>query len=170
MKRIACLITLILFSCSFVIAQEPKPVEPELIGVFYYLTPKTNSLAQLERQTAKVKQSGLVHVTVYGEIKGEKSPLRIKQGDKLFLLAKLATDPSKFKLYTAQIKKGNRQLVVAKVSEFGGATSGADVIAFEVTKSGDSYKFFVPRDLPPGEYMINADDSNDVFCFGIDPK
>lgn len=168
-------VTLLLFSCSFAVAQDTKVVEPQTIGVIYHLNPSSQMLAELERQTAKTKTKvralGFGGAKSVAEIKGEQSTLRLKSGPKPEFVVQLANgvDPNKIQLYLFEVKDGKRQVLVGSATMFGGK-SGPGPIKVNVTRHGQySYKFSPVDDLIPGEYGFNAGDSNDVFSFAVDP-
>lgn len=141
-----------------------KVREPEAIGVFYWLN--NGSLVQLERQTAVIK----VMFRETAELKGERSPIRIKSGQKQEFIVQLANgvDPNKYSLNQFKVKNGKRQVVLTKAMLLG-AKSEVNTIFFNVSKYGSrSYKIVPAETLPPGEYGFNPSESDDVFCFGID--
>jgi hypothetical protein len=49
--------------------------------------------------------------------------------------------------------------------------SRPEAIQIYIAKAGESsYALTLPPNLQPGEYSFSPRDSNDVFCFGIDPS
>lgn len=168
--------------CCTALGQEIKKVqEPEYLGIFFLLEPSTGNLIPLERQTAeskvKVKAMGFGGGESSLEIKGEKSPVRFKEGQKLefvVLVSSQQIDPQGIiQFFSLESKKGKRRLMLAKASSMG--MSGKSVmseraIPFNAAKYGtSSFKISPAQDLPPGEYTLGAPGNNDGFCFGIDP-
>jgi hypothetical protein len=156
-----------------VFAQDKKVTEPETIGVLYLLDSNaTNSLISLERQVAQGTSGGFFKVTIAAEVDGKKSNVRLKADQKPEFVVSLpnGVDPNKFKLYLFGIKKGKRQIIIKEARAFGGVTEPGTIL-FDIGKYGtSSYKFVPSQSLPPGEYGFSANDSNVVFCFGIDEE
>lgn len=156
----------------FVLAQSEKTSvapEPEVLGVLYYLDTAKSSLVPLERQAAKAS-SGILHASA--EIKLERSVVRINAGAGQDFVVSLASgvDPKKFELFPMEVKKGKRRTVTASAKMFS-VESGKSTIALEIKRNGStSYKLSPAQRLPAGEYCFSPADSDEAFCFGIDPK
>ena len=144
-----------------------KITEPDIIGVFYLLNSTDGTLTQLERQMAVSRAA----FRATAELKGDKSPVRIKNGQKQEFIIQLANgvDPSGYSLYQFIVKNGKRYVVLATGTLFG-AKSEVSTLPFNVTRYGlKSYKFEPAENLPPGEYAFNPPgESNNSFCFGVD--
>jgi hypothetical protein len=182
-KRSIAFATCLFLVLSYVVfGQEVKKVqEPEYLGIFYLLDLSTGNLTPLERQTAetkvKVKAMGYGGAKSTVEFKGEKSPVRFKEGQKLefvVLVSSQQIDPQGIiQFFSLESKNGKRQLVIAKASSMG--MSGKSVMSeravpFNASKYGtSSFKITPAQNLPPGEYTLSAPGNNDGFCFGIDP-
>jgi hypothetical protein len=143
-------------------AQDKKIAEPETIGVLYYIDSVAGSLVPLERQVAKTR-SGIRALSA--QINDEKSPVRLTSQTPEFVVRLAAgVDPTKFKLTPFTKTKGKRELklaTLAGVKHF--------ELPCEVTKFGESsYKIKAAKELVIGEYGFSANDSNEVFAFGID--
>jgi hypothetical protein len=170
---------------------ESKQVnEPEYLGAFFLLDPATGGLTPLERQTgeqnAKVKGMGFGGAEFSMEIRGEKSPLRFKEGQKIefvVLVSSHQIDPQQVvQLIALESKKGMRKLLVLKAGLSMGKSLGSEgSVPFLASKYGKSSLKIVPsQDLFPGEYSFSISGSpsgqnllpglgsKDVFCFGID--
>lgn len=171
---------LLLIFCHAAFGQEVKKVqEPEYLGVFFLLDSSTGNLVPLERQTpvSKTKAAGLDGMKSTIEIKGEKSPIRFKEGQKLefvVLVSSQQTDPQGIlQFFSLESKNGKRQLLIAKRSSMGTTvktTANERAVPFNATKYGtSSFKITSAQNLPPGEYTLGAPGNNDGFCFGIDP-
>lgn len=172
----------VLLLLSFVVAQEPqKAQEPEYLGIFYLLDSLTGNLVPLERQTPdykmKVKAMGFGGGESLLEFKGEKSPMRFKEGQKLefvVLVSSQQIDPQSIvQFFALQPKSGKRRLSIAKASSMGmsgKSTMNEKAVSFNAAKYGtSSFKITPAQNLPPGEYAISTTSANDGFCFGIDP-
>ncbi|MCI0350764.1 MAG: hypothetical protein L0Z53_15170, partial [Acidobacteriales bacterium] len=98
---------LILCACGL-LAQEPKALEPELLGVVYYLDSDKGQLVPLERQAARQATSG--GGFFFGQYKrrikvdGAKSPIRFAQGQKL----EFVVSGGELQLYPLESKKDRR--------------------------------------------------------------
>jgi hypothetical protein len=162
--------------CQVAVGQEAKKVqEPDYLGVFFSLDSNTGNLSPLERQTPEAKwKSGLGGVESSLEFKGERSPVRFKQGQRLefvVLVSSQQMDPQGLvQFLSLEAKKGKRRLVTGKSALFGGKTSISEkAIAFNAAKYGtSSFKITPAQNLPPGEYTLSQPDTDDGFCFGID--
>jgi hypothetical protein len=151
-------------------AQENKVVEPETIGIIFWRDPATNALVPLDRETISVKASpGFFKASAKLRVNGVAARLRL-QNQKPEFIVQLANgvDPNKIKLYLLKVDGGKRVTTVATASAFG-STSQLQTLPFDVTKYGqNSYKLTPSQPLVPGEYVLNATDSTDAFCFAID--
>src|SRR5690348_15498198 len=58
-----------------------KPIEPESIGVFYYLDSSTQTLKRLPQEDFRRHSSGFSSVTTSIRVSGESSSLRVAKGD-----------------------------------------------------------------------------------------
>jgi hypothetical protein len=176
---VVCLVFLL---SSDLFAQEAKKVqEPEYLGIFFLLDSATGSLIPLERQPAEHKATTKVLGWGGGksiiEIKGEKSPIRFKEGRKLEFVVRVSSqlvDPmSILQLFSLESKKGNRQLVTTKAGCMGISIKrvmNEKMVPFNSAKYGESsFKITPAQNLSPGEYTLGAPGTNDGFCFGIDP-
>lgn len=181
-RRLACATCLLLILCHAVLGQEVRKVqEPEYLGIFFLLDSSTGNLIPLERQTPeykiKLKAMGFGGGKSLLEIRGEKSPVRFKEGQKLefvVLVSSQQTDPQgSLQFFSLESLKGKRQLTMAKAN----LTSTTDksvvserAVPFNATKYGtSSFKITSAQNLPPGEYTLGATGTKDGFCFGIDP-
>jgi hypothetical protein len=171
---------LLLTFCYPVFGQDAKKVqEPEYLGVFFLLESSTGNLVPLERQTPeiKTKAAGIDGWKRTVEIRGDKSPVRFKEGQKLefvVLVSSQQTDPQGIlRLFSLESTKGKRQMVLAKTNSMGTSTKtvmSEKAVPFNATKYGtSSFKITPAQNLPPGEYLLDAPGTHDEFCFGIDP-
>jgi hypothetical protein len=180
--RLASAICLLLILCHAVFGQEVRRVqEPEYLGIFFLLDSSTGNLVPLERQTpegkVKVKAMGFGGGESVLEIKGEKSPIRFKEGHTLefvVLVSSQQIDPQgSLQFFSLESKKGKRQLILAKAGSMGRSgksTMSEKAVPFNATKYGtSSFKITPVQNLPPGEYTLSTSGTNAGFCFGIDP-
>lgn len=161
-------VTLLLCSVP-VKSQDRTLLEPASIGAFYYLDSAKNSLVPLEKQIATAKKRGLIKEEIVVEIRGEKASLRLKIGQPIEFVLSLPNgiDPNKYQLASFKVKKGKREAILAE-STFAGNKGNPVFIPYNVTKYGNAYKFTPMQALPVGEYAFSPNESNDVFCFGVD--
>jgi len=157
-----------------------KTQEPEYDFVYHYLDQASGSLVALERQTPSV--SFKTKFMGYGggkstyEVRGGRSTVRFKAGDKIELVVRgipATVDPATvITLVRFDAKKDKRELVIAKVGAMGlgSKTMNPDAGGLPInTVRYGSYSLKIsPADsLAPGEYGIIS--TNQFFCFGIDP-
>lgn len=180
-RRLAFAACLLVILCHAVYAQETKKVqEPEYLGTFFLVDSDTGNLIPLERQTGeskvKIKAMGFGGGEGAIEFKGEKSPVRFKEGQKLefvVLVASQQTDPQTvIQFFSLESKKGKRRLLIAKASFIGtssGTVTSKSAVPFNAAKHGmSSFRIIPAQNLAPGEYTLSGPGTNDGFCFGID--
>jgi len=164
------------------VGQEAKKVqEPEYLGIFFSLDSSTGNLIPLERLTPeykiKTKAMGFGGAKSLLEFKGEKSPIRFKEAQKLefvVLVSSQQTDPQgSIQFVSLEPLKGKRQIIIATAnltSTTDKSVMGDRAVPFNVTKYGtSSFKISPAQNLPPGEYTLGTTGTHDGFCFGIDP-
>jgi hypothetical protein len=146
-----------------------------------------DSLVSLEQGEAQMKSKskglGFGGSESVFEMSGEKSQVRIAQGDQIRFAIKLSSmmDPgTMIKLYRFEPKKGNREaLYNSQSGPYSKKESRAGDISYNVQKSGNDVYLMLPAaSLKPGEYgflnmmMINHPGSMKmsvaVFAFGVD--
>lgn len=151
--------------------QDNRVPEPETIGVLFWRDPGTNALVPLDREIISVKASpGFFKASAKLRVNGVAARLRLNPVPPPEFIVQLANgvDPNKIKLYLLKVDGGKRVTTVATASAFG-STSQLQTLPFDVTKYGqNSYKLRPSQPLVPGEYVFNATDSTDAFCFAID--
>jgi hypothetical protein len=155
------------------VAETINPVaEPDLIDVMFFRDP-SGTLLSLEqnraldqnRGTTRRRGSGNSRQT-YWEMAGARSPVRLKSGQKMLFVIRLANgvDATTFSLFPLETKNDNRR-------------TGSDprnpaapmTLMFNVTKIGESSYGLAPaQDLAPGEYAFSPKNSDDAYCFGVD--
>jgi hypothetical protein len=111
-----------------------------------------------------------MHVSV--EINSEHSPVRLKNGAGQDFVMSLAAgvNPNKYELFPMEVQKGKRSTILA-TAKMVTSESTKTTLAVEVKRYGQgSYKLSPAQKLPAGEYCLSPSDSNENFCWGIDPK
>jgi hypothetical protein len=127
----------------------PAVVEPELIGAVYFRD-ESGQLIPLERAALQEKS-----------VAGATSPVRLKSGQALMFVAKLANgiDPNTFVLSALETSGATRRI-----------KNVDSPILLNVTKFGESSYGLTPAtDLPAGEYTFVRRDFSDSYCFSIGP-
>jgi uncharacterized protein YcfJ len=142
--------------------------EPEFIGAVY-LQNESGALIPLERKkgTRRTGQTDGTGSGAYWEMEGSKSPIRLKSGQKMFFVVRLANgiDPASFSLFPLETKKDSRRTESDPRNKAARLT-----LLFNVTKVGESTYGLTPvEDLAVGEYAFSPRDSDDAYCFGVDP-
>jgi hypothetical protein len=143
--------------------------EPEKIGAVYLRDP-TGKLVPLERVQARWQSHrslGVDTVIHYWEIEGATSPVRLKSSQEMLFVVKLASgiDPSVFQLFPLARKKDTRRIK-------NDIKNGTEYLTLplDVKKYGESSYSLTPANaLAPGEYSLSSKQSNDGYCFGVDP-
>ncbi len=156
-----------LSSSSVVIGQESNVAEPEYIGVIYHLD-SSGKMQALDRQRLRYKTSfralGLGGVKVTADLDGKSAALRVPANEKIGFVVQLPyrSDPRKIQLASLVVKDGKRQLIIEH---------DALPIQLNISRFGqNSYKLMPAVSLAVGEYAFIAEDSNDIYCFGVDKR
>ncbi len=149
-------------------AAQSSVVDPDLPGVIFLQDP-AGGLAPLERaQGYEVRVSSLYGTVPTWRVPGARSPVRIRSGDPPIFLVRLprGADPYKYELIAFEVKGGERRTRPNMRTR-----NRPEPIQIYITRAGESsYALTLPPNLQPGEYSFSPRDSNDVFCFGIDPR
>ena len=154
---------------------QPKPPdapnsiasEPDLIGAVYFQD-WSGALLSLEqnRGNEQKRRRGNTQET-YWEMAGASSQVRFKSGQKMTFVVRLANGivPKSFKLYPLETKNENRRTQPDPNSKTAPLT-----LSFNVIKVGESSYGLIPvPDLAAGEYAFSPKNSDEAYCFGIDP-
>jgi len=146
----------------------PTPIssaaEPEFIGAVYFQN-EDGTLTPLERNKGTQQTRG-TGGSVYWEMDGARSPVRLKSGQRMLFVVRLANgiDPTSFSLFPLESKRDSRRTEADPRNRTAHLT-----LAFNVTKVGESTYGLTPvRDLAAGEYAFSPRDSDDAYCFGVD--
>ena len=164
-----------LLSSSVVTGQESNIAEPEYIGVVYHLD-SSGKMEALDRQRFRyrvgLKALGFGGGKVTADLEGKSAALRVASDEKISFVVQLpyGSDPRKIQLFSFVVKDGNRQIVMTSGSVFKGQTPTLP-IQLNITRFGqNSYKLTPAAGLAVGEYAFIAENSVDLFCFGVDKK
>lgn len=138
--------------------------EPQEIGVVYSWDGRV--LTPLERNQAVEHGKGS---TQYWEIQGPQSSVRLKEAPTLMFAVYLpeGVDPASYSLFSLVTVEGSR-----RTRSQPGRGGSPVTWPIDIEKKGGStvitYALIV-RDLPTGEYSFSPSNSNDGYCFGVDP-
>ena len=133
--------------------------EPESIGAVY-LQDQSGTLTPLERNKGIAQRS---EGREYWELDGARSPVRLKSGQKMLFVVRLANgmDPSTFALLPLAAEIASRRTKSDPQN-----TTAPLTLPLNVTKLGESTYGLTPlRDLEAGEYTFSPTN----YCFGVDP-
>jgi len=138
--------------------------QPEEIGAVYYWNGK--GLIPLEARQAVARKSGS---TEYWEIPGAQSGIRLPEAETLIFILRLpkGSSPAGYSLVALDTVDGNRR-TRSRPGRKGGLLTWPVDIKVNNESSLMTYALSV-RDLPAGEYSFSPSDSNDAYCFGVDP-
>ena len=145
-----------------------SPAEPENIGEVY-LHDESGALRPLERNQGIQRPGGRSggQGGSYWEMAQAKSPVRLKSGQKMLFVVRLANgiDPATFSLFPLETRQDKRRTRSDPRSR-----STPLQWALQITNVGEvSYGLTPVNQLPAGEYAFSATNSNDAYCFAIDP-
>jgi len=138
--------------------------QPQEIGVVYSWDGKV--LTPLERNRAVEHGRG---PTQYWEMPGPQSSVRLTEAPSLVFAVYLpeGVDPASYSLFPLVTVEGSRR------TRQPGRQGGLVTWPVDIEKKGGSsvitYRLTV-RDLPPGEYSFSPSNTNDGYCFGVDPS
>jgi hypothetical protein len=157
-------------------AQAPQVIygpEPEWVGAVYFKD-ASGSFIPLERRNATYLPvgAGIGYspnrlYRDYYVIEGPKSSVRLKTDQKMLFVVRLANgvDPRVFPLYPLQTNKRGRGTKIDP------KTKTLVTLEVNITRVGaSSYGLMPTVALPPGEYAFSPRNSNDAYCFGVDPQ
>jgi uncharacterized protein YcfJ len=140
--------------------------EPDLIGVLFFQN-QFGTLQSLEqnRGIPRKRISGSSQQT-YWEMAGASSPVRLKSGQKMLFVIRLADgiDPTTFSLFPLESKNDSRRTGSDPRNKTAPMT-----LQFNMSKIGESTYTLTPsQDLAAGEYAFSPKNSDDAYCFGVD--
>jgi hypothetical protein len=138
---------------------------PEEVGMVYSWNGRV--LTPLERNQAVEHRA---RSTQYWEMPGAQARVRLKEASRLVFVVDLppGVDPASYSLYFLATVNGSR-----RTQNRSGRQGGLMIWPVDIVKSDESnvitYNLNV-RDLPAGEYSFSPSNSNDGYCFGVDPS
>jgi uncharacterized protein YcfJ len=135
--------------------------EPELGTV--YLQDASGMLMPLEQTRGTERKAG---GREYWEMDGARSPVRLKRGQKMQFVVRLANEinPGAFTLSPLETSKNSRRTR----SDSRSRTAPVRLDLY-ISRVGESLYSLTPvADLPAGEYAFSPSTSNDAYCFGVD--
>jgi hypothetical protein len=172
-----------LFLCVAALAQQPKPVEPDFSGLFFFLQPDS-SLRPLQPEIvgAYIINPGFVpgRKEIVAEIEKEHSALRVTAAAMLPIVVRLErtnTEPANVvALQRLEISKDKRTYQMAKQGIIGRqkTTMQQTQIPLNFAKYGENSVKITPQStLPPGEYVISMHPPSIerlviAYSFGVD--
>jgi len=151
-------------------AQEAKPLEPESVGVLYYLS-NDHSLKPLPKEPPKrtTAGKGLASVNTFVQLPGPASALRLKSGKDLEFVVTSST-PENIHLYPFMPKGKDRRALVGTSSPKGFrgvSTQQLGRIDLAISKYGEGSYRLRMKAPEPGEYGFIV--GFNAFSFGVDP-
>jgi hypothetical protein len=139
--------------------------QPEQIGMVYFWNGK--DLTPLEVNQAVEHRS---RSTQYWEMSGPQSRVRLNEASSLVFILRLpeGVDPAGYSLFPLVTVNGGR-----RTRSQSGRRGGLATWPVDIKKNDESslitYELIV-KDLPTGEYSFSPSNSNDGYCFGVDPS
>ena len=124
-------------------------------------------LIPLERNQAVEHERGS---TQYWEISAAQSRVRLNEASSLVFVVRLpkGVDPASYSLFPLVTVNASR-----RTQSQPGRRGGLVTWPVDIEKNDESslitYALTV-RDLPTGEYSFSPSNSNDGYCFGVDPS
>ncbi len=139
--------------------------QPEEVGMVYFWNGRV--LIPLERNQAVERKKGSAG---YFEIQGPKSDVRVSENSSLVFILRLprGVDPASYSLFQLVTVSGTRQ--TRSQADHSGAPMTWPVDIDINSDSGLVTYNLIVRDLPPGEWSFSPSNSNDGYCFGVDPS
>lgn len=139
--------------------------QPDEIGMVYFWN--GTGLVPLEVNRAAPHKSGSAE---YWEMAGPQSRVRVNEVDRLVFIVSLpeGVDPASYSLFSLVTVNGSRRTRVQTGRGAGLVTWPVD-IQINNRSSLIVYALTV-RDLPAGEYSFSPSNTNDGYCFGVDPN
>ena len=129
-----------------------KPLEPEFVGVFFYLDPGTQQLRELPLERYKVTKD---RHHIFFDVSGANSPLRLSGGERIEFIFKIEHPESAqlLQFIVSMEKKTGQNYRRWEAVTTGGSPDPR--IPVEISKFGESSYKLTPRTpLGPGEYTL----------------
>lgn len=163
--QLAPVIALSLMICAAQTATD-KALEPDSIGVFFYLDPATQTLKRLPTEQFKKHSGGFGSITQSIRVSGDASSFRFAGNDKATFVFKVFKDEeaSRAKLFQFNVKGSEREYELGKWKRRDFTPN--EGVTINVAKFGESsFKLTPETRLNPGEYALTLGPT--VFTFGV---
>lgn len=181
MKKLFIALSFVLALGLTASAQETKTIPtPDFLNQIYYYDPSTNSLKQLDRETAEVKgrSKGLVYggSKLVWSVKGKTSTIIIPNTDNISFVVNVGENSMDlstwFPLFRANLKGSRREAIYYEFNDrLGTEKHAAGIVRFDVKKIREKvYQIFPTIKLEKGEYFfLNnlTSPTPDVYCFTV---
>ncbi len=146
-----------------------------LVALFTAAAQKYNGPLPAKPDVLYIKQASDLIATELADVKSEKagsgtrftvagstSPVRTPVPLPIFLVKVDKLAPDQLQLYRMESKDGHREFVV-------GGSNPPDILHMDVTRTGADglWRLSVSDPLDPGEYVLSAEGSKQVFCFQV---
>jgi hypothetical protein len=160
MVRGLTVIGLIAFSVTVILSAQQKYTgpPPPKDNVPYLV--HADNLVETEIKTAsqQTKKDDTIYL-----IPGDKSTARTPLASPTLVILAAGMDVDKLQLFHLEVKNDHREVTFRKKGK-----GGTVPLKTNITKvSGNLYQIEVADSLPPGEYSLSPDGTNDVFCFAV---
>jgi outer membrane lipoprotein SlyB len=136
---------------------------PEFVGAVYFQD-RTGSLLPLERTRANERRDDRGE---FWEMDGSRSPVRFTSGQQMMFVVQLANgiDPGTYALLPLEVRNDGRWTKPDPKNK-----NVPVSMLVNVSKLGDStYGLTSIQELATGEYAFSPSNSNNAYCFGVDP-
>jgi hypothetical protein len=163
--QLAPMIALSLVFCAAQTTTD-KPLEPDTIGVFFYLDSATQTLKRLPQEDFKRHSSGFASLTQSVRVSGDASSFRFAGNDKTTFVFKVFKDEQAAgaKLFQFNVKGSEREYDLGKWKRKDYTPNTG--LSINIAKfGGSSYKLTPEGSLTPGEYALTLGPT--VFTFGV---
>jgi hypothetical protein len=156
----------VLMLCSFAAicaaADPPVVPEPPKTDMVYLLSgddlaPTDASEAQVDVRNKGKKNEESTHY-VPGEHANAKTPL----SSPIFVIKRGSLSPEALQVFAFEIKNGRREVTFSKKKSNRPLT-----MTIIPTANESVFRMEVDQNLPPGEYAITPNGSEQVFCFAV---
>jgi hypothetical protein len=147
-----------LMACSLGAADTPQPPKPDLpyLQMADNLVPTEALVAQSQNTNGGKKNQESVY-WIAGEHSSAKTPL----ASPIFYVKRQDLDLDKLEVYPFELKNGRREVTFS-------TKRTTTRYSLTISKAAeDIYRMEVNESLPPGEYAITPNGSDQVFCFAV---
>jgi hypothetical protein len=155
---------LLMCSCAAIClaADAPSVPEPPKADMVYLLladnlVPTDALEAQIDVRNKGKKNEESTHY-VPGEHAGAKTPLT----SPIFVIKRGSLSPEALQVFAFEIKNGRREVTFSKKK-----SNKPFTMTIIPTATEGVYRMEVDQNLPPGEYAVTPNGSEQVFCFAV---